>query len=117
MKTYAIRRRNVWKNPGELETSARRSAKIGNEEMPDQVRWIRSYVLSEDDGTLGTVCIYQAVSPEAIREHARRVGMPVYSRAKAGNRSSVEERASLMSPRSWGEAPCGYRMICDRRLQ
>jgi hypothetical protein len=44
--------------------------------MPDRVRWIRSYVVNEDDGTLGTVCIYQAVSPEAIREHARRVGMP-----------------------------------------
>jgi hypothetical protein len=40
------------------------------------VRWIRSYVVNEDDGTLGTVCIYQAVDADAIREHARRVGMP-----------------------------------------
>jgi hypothetical protein len=40
------------------------------------VRWLRSYVLAEDDGTLGTVCIYQATSPEAIRDHAQRVGMP-----------------------------------------
>jgi hypothetical protein len=75
MNTFAIRRRNVWKSPEELESTASRSAKIGNEEMPDQVRWIRSYVVSEADGTLGTVCIYQAVSPDAIREHARRVGM------------------------------------------
>jgi hypothetical protein len=75
MKTYAIRRRNVWKTAQELEATASRSAKIGNEEMPDQVRWIRSYVVNEEDGTLGTVCIYQAVSPEAIRDHARRVGM------------------------------------------
>jgi hypothetical protein len=75
MKTYAIRRRNVWKTAEDLEATASRSARIGNEEMPDQVRWIRSYVVSEDDGTLGTVCIYQAVSPEAIRDHARRVGM------------------------------------------
>jgi len=75
MRTYAIRRRNVWQSTQELEAAASRSARIGNEEMPDQVRWIRSYVVSEDDGTLGTVCIYQAVSPDAIRDHAQRVGM------------------------------------------
>jgi thiamine biosynthesis protein ThiC len=44
--------------------------------MGDQIRWIRSYVVNEADGSLGTVCIYQAVSADAIREHARRVGMP-----------------------------------------
>lgn len=76
MNTYVIRRRNAWSSPEELEAVASRSAQIGNEEMPDQVRWIRSYAVQEDDGTLGTVCIYQAVSPQAIREHASRVGMP-----------------------------------------
>ena len=76
MQTYVIRRRNAWQSTQELEAAASRSAKIGNEQMPDKVRWIRSYVVQEDDGTLGTVCIYQAVSPEAIREHAARVGMP-----------------------------------------
>lgn len=76
MQTYTIRRRNAWASAEELETVASRSARIGNEEMPDEVRWIRSYVVREDDGTLGTVCIYQAVSPEAIRDHASRVGMP-----------------------------------------
>ncbi len=45
--------------------------------MPDQVRWIRSYVVKEEDGRLGTVCIYQATSPEAIHEHAGRTGLPV----------------------------------------
>jgi hypothetical protein len=40
--------------------------------MSDDVRWIRSYVLSEPDGRVGTVCVYQASSPEAIREHASR---------------------------------------------
>lgn len=76
MKTYVIRRRNAWLDPDQLERAAGISARIGNEEMPDRVRWIRSYVVNEDDGTLGTVCIYQAVGPDAIREHARRVGMP-----------------------------------------
>jgi Nickel responsive protein SCO4226-like len=76
MKTYVIRRRNGWKNTAELEKAASRSARIGNEEMPEEVRWIRSYVVTESDGTLGTSCIYEAVSPEAIRDHASRVGMP-----------------------------------------
>jgi len=75
MKTYVIRRRSNWKDSSELEVAAGVSARIGNEEMADQVRWIRSYVVNEDDGRLGTVCIYQATSEEAIREHARRVGM------------------------------------------
>ncbi|MEJ2132074.1 MAG: DUF4242 domain-containing protein [Gammaproteobacteria bacterium] len=76
METYVIRRRSAWKDAGELEATATVSTRIGNEEMANEVRWIRSYVVQEDDGTLGTVCIYQAVSEAAIREHARRVGMP-----------------------------------------
>ncbi len=76
MNTYLIRRRNGWKNAAELEKTGEISGRIGSEEMADKVRWIRSYVVKEDDGTLGTVCIYQAINEEALREHARRVGMP-----------------------------------------
>ena len=43
---------------------------------PDDIRWIRSYVTAETDGSVGTVCIYQGSSPEAIREHARRADLP-----------------------------------------
>ncbi|MGD2137999.1 MAG: DUF4242 domain-containing protein [Gammaproteobacteria bacterium] len=76
MQTYVIRRRKAWKDAGELEASAAVSRRVGNEEMADRVRWIRSYVVTEDDGTLGTVCIYQGNDEEDIREHARRAGMP-----------------------------------------
>lgn len=76
MKTYVIRRRKAWASPQVLERVAAKSRKIGDEEMSDRVRWIRTYVVQEDDGTLGTVCIYQARDPESIREHANRVGMP-----------------------------------------
>ena len=44
--------------------------------MSNNVRWIRSYVLAEPDGTVGTVCIYQASSPEAIRDHAKKADLP-----------------------------------------
>jgi hypothetical protein len=76
MTLYAIRRNKAWQSPSELEQVAARSKQVADEEFPSDVRWIRSYVIAEEDGTLGTVCIYQAVSPEAIRKHARRVGMP-----------------------------------------
>ena len=75
MQLYTIRRRNGWATADDLKAAAERSTAVGKE-MPDDVRWIRSYVLAEEDGSLGTVCIYQASSPEKIREHAHRVGMP-----------------------------------------
>ncbi len=75
MNTYVIRRRNAWATPEELEQAAARSKRVGDEEMSDQVRWIRSYVVQEEDGKLGTVCIYQGVSEEAIRDHAGRAGL------------------------------------------
>ncbi|MDX6603420.1 MAG: hypothetical protein QOF13_2622 [Solirubrobacterales bacterium] len=76
MDTYVIRRRNGWKTPEELQEAAAKSRRVGDEEMSDDIRWIRSYVVNEEDGGLGTVCIYQATSPEAIKDHAGRVGMP-----------------------------------------
>ena len=77
MNTYAILRRSGWRSPEELQEAAARSTRVGNEEMPDEVRWIRSYVLEEGGGSVGTVCIYQAVSPEAIRKHASLADLPV----------------------------------------
>ena len=76
MNLYAIIRRNGWPTPGDLQKAAERSTKAG-EDMPDDIAWIRSYVLSEEDGSVGTVCIYQASSPEKIREHAGAADLPV----------------------------------------
>jgi hypothetical protein len=77
MNLYAILRRSGWKSGDELAKAAERSTKVGNEDMPDDVRWIRSYVLDEGAGTVGTVCIYEATSPEAIRRHAGLADLPV----------------------------------------
>ena len=74
MDTYAIRRRNAWQSPEEIP--AERSKQVADDEFPSDIRWIRSYVIAEEDGTLGSLCIYQATSPEAIRKHAHRGGMP-----------------------------------------
>jgi hypothetical protein len=77
MNLYAILRRSGWSSPEELQEAAARSTRVGNEEMPDEVRWIRSYVLEEGGGSVGTVCIYEATSPEAIRRHASLADLPV----------------------------------------
>ena len=76
MNLYVIRRRDFWGTPEELQKTAARSAEVG-EEMSDDVRWIRSYVVQEESGKLGTVCIYEGSSAEKVREQAERTGMPV----------------------------------------
>ncbi len=77
MELYAILRRNGWRTGADLEEAAARSTKVGNEDMPDDVRWIRSYVLDEGAGALGTVCIYEATSPDALRRHAAAADLPL----------------------------------------
>jgi len=76
MKTFVILRRSGWRSAEELGEAAARSRTVGDEEMSDDIGWIRSYVLAENDGRLGTVCIYQATSIEKVREHAERAGLP-----------------------------------------
>ncbi len=76
MKLYAILRRDGFADGATLEKAAARSTKSGDE-MSDDILWIRSYVLGEKNGSLGTVCIYQASSEEKIREHAAAADLPI----------------------------------------
>jgi hypothetical protein len=75
MNLYAIRRRDFWGTPEDLQATAAQSAQVGSE-MTDDIRWIRSYVVHEESGKLGTVCIYEGTSAEKVREQAERTGMP-----------------------------------------
>ena len=76
MDLYFIRRKTAWKTPEELEETAKRSGDVAESDFPNDIAWIRSYVIKEPSGELGTVCIYQATSEEAVRKHADAVGMP-----------------------------------------
>jgi hypothetical protein len=76
MNLYVIVRRNGFASLEDLEQAAARSTAEGDKDGSG-VRWIRSYVLSEDSGELGTFCIYQADSADAIRAHARAADLPV----------------------------------------
>ena len=90
MDLYVIRRRSNWADAGELEATAAKSSAEG-EKMSDEIRWIRSYVVEEDDGKLGTVCIYEGSSPEAIRQHAGNTGMSADEITKVADTVIVRE--------------------------
>jgi len=84
METYVILRRGGWRTADDLREAAVRSIAEG-ERMSDDVRWIRSYVTAETDGRVGTVCVYQATSPEAIRRHASAAELPLDEIVKVGD--------------------------------
>jgi Protein of unknown function (DUF4242) len=76
MNLYTIRRRQAWSSPEEVQAIAKRAKEVADSDFQGEVRWIRSYVLADESGTLGSLCVYQAVDAEAIRRHSQRVGMP-----------------------------------------
>jgi len=76
MNLYAIFRRDGFADGPTLQEAAARSTAVGDN-MSEDIRWIRSYVLGETGGALGTVCIYEASSEDAIRQHAAAADLPV----------------------------------------
>lgn len=73
MQLYHVRRPSLWANDEELAETSARSQQVLME-MGDRLRWIRSYVVREEDESLGCVCLFEATDEEAIREHGRRIG-------------------------------------------
>ena len=76
-KVYLVRRRGIVRDVAQLEQRLSTAQRIAEEDMPQQVSWLCSYEVQEDDGALGTACLYQAMEPGALREHAKRAGLPV----------------------------------------
>lgn len=90
MQLYGIRRHSAWADAAELEAAGARSKEEGDK--PDSgVRWIRSYVLQEEDGRLGSYCIYEATGPEAIRAHAAASGFGADEIHEVGDTVVVRE--------------------------
>jgi hypothetical protein len=76
VNTYVIPRRRGWASADDLDAAGARSKRVGDEDLADDIRWIRTYVVQEEDGSLGTFCVYQATGPEAMREHSARARVP-----------------------------------------
>jgi len=77
MNGYGVLRRGGWHSYADLAAALERAAHVADEQFPDDLRWLRSYVLNEDRGQAGTFCVYEAISPEAIRRHAAHARLPV----------------------------------------
>ncbi|MBY5161308.1 nickel-binding protein [Salsipaludibacter albus] len=75
MDLFAIHRRRLC-DPTELAEVDRRS-QAELDRRSDEVRKIRSYVLDDEDGTVGTICLYEATGTDAIHAHARAADLPV----------------------------------------
>jgi hypothetical protein len=56
--------------------------------MEDDIAGVLSYPLEERDCTFGSVCIYEASSPEAVRRHAAAAGLPVDEILKVADASA-----------------------------
>jgi hypothetical protein len=76
MQTYLVVRRSAWTSlEQQREAEARSSFEAAR--MEEEITSVRSYPLEENDRTIGSVCIYEASSPEAVRRHAAAAALPV----------------------------------------
>ncbi len=76
MQTYLVVRRSAWRSEqAQRDADARSSAEA--ERLGHEIACIYSYVLEECDRTLGSFCVVQATSPEAVRRHATAADLPV----------------------------------------
>jgi hypothetical protein len=63
----------------------------------DGIHHLRSYVLHERDGSVGTVCVMSAGSPEAIRHNAAAAGLPVDEIVKVAGTVVVQVRPGCVA--------------------
>ena len=76
MNLYLVPRTSAWLSEEELAASLDCMPAV-NETLRDHVRWIRSYFVTEDDGTLSAYCLYEATSREAMARHADSLMLPL----------------------------------------
>ena len=75
MPLYLVPRSRAWLTEEELAATADCMPAV-TAALPADVRWIRSYVVREPDGSLGAYCVYEASGPEALLDHAEALGLP-----------------------------------------
>ena len=74
MPLYVVPRTRVWLSAEEVAAAADCVPAV-NATLPD-IRWIRSYVVAEEDGTFSAYCVYEASDPEALRRHGDALMLP-----------------------------------------
>jgi len=72
---HLVRRRGGWADAGALERSIAAVRAAAAADAATRVAWLHSHAVLEADGRFGTFCFYQSSSPQALREHAARLGL------------------------------------------
>ena len=75
MPLYVVPRTRAWLSEEELAAAADCLPAV-NDHLNEHVRWIRSYVVAEEDGTFSAFCVYEATSPEHLRAHGDAAMLP-----------------------------------------
>jgi hypothetical protein len=76
METYVIVRRRAWRTRAAADAASAR-ADVEAEHLSQILVHRSTHIVDETDGTVGFVCIYEAVGPEAIRRHSKAARLPV----------------------------------------
>jgi Protein of unknown function (DUF4242) len=58
----------------EMPVVSRRSRQLLEENFPE-ITWEHSHVAVGDDGSVKTFCLYEAPSEDAVRQHAKELGL------------------------------------------
>ena len=72
---FLVPRTSVWQSEEEVAAATDCMPAV-NETLREHVRWIRSYVAQEADGTFTAYCLYEAADAASIERHADATGLP-----------------------------------------
>jgi hypothetical protein len=72
---YLVPRTRAWQTEEEL-AAATDCLPAVIDAVCEDVRWIRSYIVQEDDGSFSGYCVYEASSPEVLLRHAEAMRLP-----------------------------------------
>jgi len=71
---YLVPRTRAWLSSEEVAALAGCVPAVND--TLEGLRWIRSYIVAEDDGTFSGYCVYEADDPEVLRRHADALMLP-----------------------------------------
>ncbi|RKQ86341.1 uncharacterized protein DUF4242 [Solirubrobacter pauli] len=75
MDLYLVSRRRAWLSEEELAAFSECAPAV-LDTFGGTVRWVRSYVFAEADGTFSADCLYEATSAERLEEYAEAMLLP-----------------------------------------
>ncbi len=74
MPLYLVPRTRAWLTEEEL--AAMTDCLQAVDAVDPEIRWIRSYIVQEDDGAFSGYCVYEASGPDALLRHAASMKLP-----------------------------------------